>query len=1332
MSYTNQLATVENGSQWLTCRVQYLDDTDPFSSTNFPEPTRPPSFTFNIDLPLCEQVSGVHRLLKAPHKIGDCTLQLSNTSAYLDLDLSISEQREDFESFFADGKRNSVIIRTQLSVRVHACIEKLYNSKGRELRRALFSLKQIFQDDKDLVHQFVNADGLTCLIKVGAEADQNYQNYILRALGQIMLYVDGMDGVIQHKDTVRWLYSLIASKFRLVVKTSLKLLLVFVEYSESNAHVLMKAVQYVDARRRGHLWSNLMDVLGEKDGIDTELLVYAMTLLNKTLSNVPDQDTFYDITDALEEQEMEAISQRHLNKKGNDLDLVEQFKIYELALKHEDGEEEGGDTSTAAGIKWNRDRKKSEMSVDRKSRRRNSLSNIPTPDPVPDDPPTPEPTPKKAPDPVGSPKPWAQKSITPTVTVTQDPTTQEITRSRRRYTQTNGIVDSDLRRTVKLEQKRLNTTTSYISSNTSLEDNEREKRRKERMLKWSEKERRRNYLNTEKTAQNNHTGENGYTNGVTHETLDVPPEAPAPPQRSYSSSRVLEQRKKQREQLLMQQQQKQQQQEKEDKAEAEKEVVTTATTRSRHRRRFDANVPKTPETASPVPCVPQANGETHFPAQKAKEICAVEPTAHETHENAPKKASTPTDEVITSNQKFLMDMLYSNQEVASKQIESDEGSSENDPKAPEERSAEKSGIKAIAEKLQVSTIDIAQRLKPRAPEETGGSPVDPTPVPAAPRKDSDIMWEKLLLQQGGHRKVNLDGYDFSDVTDQDEENSLAPQKPSLIGGIPPPPSCLGGLPPPPPPPGGIPPPPPPGGFPLPPPPMSPTPPPPGSPHTSQSPNKRRTVRLFWKEAHSKSKTVWSDIDDVSVENDKFLQLFALKQKEATQKKPQAEKRNELRVLDVKRSNAINIGLTVLPPPRTIKSAILNMDEFALTKEQIEKLLGMIPTEEEITGIQDALQSSPDVALGSAEQFLLTLSSISELEARLNLWSFKLDYDLLEKEVADPLLDLKDAIDELKKNKTLRVILAVVRSIGNLLNNTKVKGFDISYLAKVPDVKDTIHKQSLLHHVTQCVIEKNPDSTDLYSELGALTRCSRVDFDILEETLQGLEKRCKNSWDHLKMIAKHESKAAFRSRLSEFLLNSAQRIITLKVIHRRLINRFKSTLLYFGASTNTTKDTSVQSFARMLSEFALEYRTSRERTLSQKRKKHVKGERNRTRGKMITETRKFSATEEQLKQKQMESVLRPTEVQFEKRSRSRSQKAGKKSEHLPSSPSVTSPDDVTDKIMEQLVKTATQVPRERSTPVSRRKRSRNSQRKSLRRTLKGGLTDEEKAVIMGNL
>lgn len=30
------------------------------------------------------------------------------------------------------------------------------------------------------MHEFVQNDGLACLIKVGSEADQNYQNYILR------------------------------------------------------------------------------------------------------------------------------------------------------------------------------------------------------------------------------------------------------------------------------------------------------------------------------------------------------------------------------------------------------------------------------------------------------------------------------------------------------------------------------------------------------------------------------------------------------------------------------------------------------------------------------------------------------------------------------------------------------------------------------------------------------------------------------------------------------------------------------------------------------------------------------------------------------------------------------------------------------------------------------------------------------------------------------------------------------------------------------------------------------------------------------------------------
>lgn len=55
-----------------------------------------------------------------------------------------------------------------------------------------------------------------------------------------------------------------------------------------------------------------------------------------------------------------------------------------------------------------------------------------------------------------------------------------------------------------------------------------------------------------------------------------------------------------------------------------------------------------------------------------------------------------------------------------------------------------------------------------------------------------------------------------------------------------------------------------------------------------------------------------------------------------QKGPEVKK-PEILVLDPKRSNAINIGMTVLPAVHVIKSAILSFDEFAINKEGIEVL-----------------------------------------------------------------------------------------------------------------------------------------------------------------------------------------------------------------------------------------------------------------------------------------------------------------------------------------------------------------------------------------------------------
>ena len=55
---------------------------------------------------------------------------------------------------------------------------------------------------------FIQVGGLAQPVILGKEDKVQLQNFILRALGQIMLYVDGMQGVMQHiqvSNLSRWI-----------------------------------------------------------------------------------------------------------------------------------------------------------------------------------------------------------------------------------------------------------------------------------------------------------------------------------------------------------------------------------------------------------------------------------------------------------------------------------------------------------------------------------------------------------------------------------------------------------------------------------------------------------------------------------------------------------------------------------------------------------------------------------------------------------------------------------------------------------------------------------------------------------------------------------------------------------------------------------------------------------------------------------------------------------------------------------------------------------------------------------------------------------------------
>ncbi|NXG03748.1 FHOD1 protein, partial [Sakesphorus luctuosus] len=1252
------MAMVEAAEAAVPCRVQYLEDADPFGCGSFPEPRRAPVYAVAEALALGAQLPALHRLLGAPLPLEDCTLQVSPSGHYLDLDLSLLEQKDDLEGFYEEvrkGRRPTLILCTQLSVRVHAIIEKLYNSQGPELRRSLFSLKQLFQEDKDLVPEFVNLDGLTCLIKVGAEADQNYQNYILRALSQIMLFVDGMQGVINHNETVQWLYTLSGSPFRLVVKMALKLLLVFVEYTEPNALLLIHAVNAVDQARGACPWSNLMAILKQRHGADTELLVFTMTLINKTLAALPDQDTFYDVTDCLEQQGMEHVVQEYLGSKGTDLDLKQQFTLYESALKLEDDVEE----PPSGGRK---ERRRTDES------RRGWRSQGSCPEPSAD----------------------AQSFLESPGTPKEPPA-------------------EDTPAVPSLGSPAEPSPTSTYNSASSV--------RLALASPQAEKE-----------------------------------QPPGPGERSVYKARFLE-----------------------NLAAAQKEKIS-----SMAKGRLDVLSDATLEHPTALAWESTPDSRTEPPSIRSR---------------LARSDATDSCSTISSDTKFMLDMLYAKgssepgkekvfPEVPSSpqiqgeaEIDAKGGSSQEQESARLHGRAPDGPVASAHAKLVRAMSSIDAETHTQKLENTGMMPI---------KKDVELTWERL---EASPMQLKIKDLDFTDLGEE-EDFDILDTGPMTNGSflhsgieamsagtymIPPPPPPIPGCPPPPPPPPpipGCPPPPPPPpavpgcpppappppaipGCPPPPPPMAPgCPAPPGLPGSSAtdgpSQAKKRTVKLFWKELKQLDGTVgpgkfgqgtlWASLQNVEVNAAKLEHLFESRSKEVPASKKAIDGKKVVVVLDPKRSNAINIGLTVLPPVHIIKTAVLNFDEFAVNKEGIEKILTMVPTEEEKQKIQEAQLANPDVPLGSAEQFLLALSSISDLTARLQLWAFKLDYESLEQEIAEPLFDLKVGMEQLARNHTFKCILATLLAMGNFLNGSQSRGFELGYLEKVSEVKDTVHRQSLLYHLCQMVVEKFPETTDLYSEIASITRSAKVDFEELSNSLVQLERRCRASWDNLKVIAKHESKPVLKAKLTEFLKDSTQRIIVLKVVHRRVLNRFHSFLLYLGYPVSAARDVKVTPICKLLREFALEYRTCRERVLQQQKKRAAHRERNKTRGRLITETEKFSgiteailppavvssSPKEQMEagHENMKSVLTsPVDIPA-RRSRA-SQGIGHSTptqgslaqEDVPSSP-----DDASDEIMDQLVKSVTHNANPRPCTNKERRRSRGN-RKSLRRTLKGGLSEE---------
>ncbi|KAF7214603.1 FH1/FH2 domain-containing protein 3-like [Nothobranchius furzeri] len=131
---------------------------------------------------------------------------------------------------------------------------------------------------------------------------------------------------------------------------------------------------------------------------------------------------------------------------------------------------------------------------------------------------------------------------------------------------------------------------------------------------------------------------------------------------------------------------------------------------------------------------------------------------------------------------------------------------------------------------------------------------------------------------------------------------------------------------------------------------------------------------------------------------------------------------------------------------------------------------------------------------------------------------------------------------------------------------------------------------------------------------------QCDYTLVQTNFTQLEVMCKASWEQLKVLERAEEKrkggkgenrkgkhddgslaaeCSLRHRLPKILKECEERLKVLRAVHRRVINRFHSFLFFLGYSRVMVRDTKAEDFCRTISNFSLEYRSTRQAIILQR-------------------------------------------------------------------------------------------------------------------------------------
>ena len=413
---------------------------------------------------------------------------------------------------------------------------------------------------------------------------------------------------------------------------------------------------------------------------------------------------------------------------------------------------------------------------------------------------------------------------------------------------------------------------------------------------------------------------------------------------------------------------------------------------------------------------------------------------------------------------------------------------------------------------------------------------------------------------------------------------------------PPPPSIPGGSIPPPPPPPGIP------GAPIPPPPGAPLPPgAPGAFGPVARPTKPKIVlkakvkQLQWQRvlllpegSPNRPNLIWNKIKEPKIDVDEVIFLFGIKKRElpkAEEKKPKIETK---KFLDPKRTQEVSIILTKLPEPEDIGRALITLDQSILNADQVEGLLKILITSEELKLYKSM---GEDGNWDKGEKYLIKINDIPNHQIKLKIWSLTNKFEEKLPGLTESLEYMVGACDEIKNNKHFKLILSIILGLGNILNGGSIRGqadgFSLDLLNKLPGIKDNLGN-SALTWICSKTNKMDPSFEGFKGQFIQLEKAAQFSLKETNDTLTNLKKTANQLEQLLRDLNSNDK---FKQKSEENLETFKLKLESFDKKNKKNTEAYQNLVKYYGYKEKDDIYSKNEVFFKMILEFCKEVNKS---------------------------------------------------------------------------------------------------------------------------------------------